>query len=112
MPFKNKADRKKYRANYIRKHYKENKQYYLDKAEERKQRLYKDIIVVTKDKSCADCKHRFPTVCMDFDHVRGKKLFNISIGYYGVSITALLKEIEKCDVVCANCHRLRTASRI
>jgi len=62
-----------------------------------------------KDVPCADCGGRFPSVCMDFDHVRGEKLFLVckpnSIG------PALDEEIKKCDVVCSNCHRIRTHNR-
>lgn len=50
---------------------------------------------------------------MDFDHVRGEKKFNISIAAVKLmSIAIVQSEIEKCDVVCANCHRERTFKRI
>jgi hypothetical protein len=63
-----------------------------------------------KDKPCLDCGNRFPSCCMDFDHVRGKKLFGITVSGNRKWET-VLKEIEKCEVVCANCHRIRTAQR-
>ncbi len=44
---------------------------------------------------------------MDFDHVRGKKLFNIANGRYRTWKSVII-EIAKCDLVCANCHRIRT----
>ena len=50
---------------------------------------------------------------MDFDHVRGRKEFKISEAVqkaYALNIDNLHLEIAKCDVVCANCHRLRTAT--
>lgn len=54
---------------------------------------------------CVDCG--FTDVrCLDFDHVRGEKLFTI-----GKSFTfkweRILSEIGKCEVRCANCHRIR-----
>ena len=61
-----------------------------------------------KDVPCMDCGNRYPAVCMDFDHREDKK-FNI--GGSSVSKETLIKEIAKCDVVCANCHRLRTQAR-
>lgn len=49
---------------------------------------------------------------MQFDHVRGEKAFTIGHAVRVVSrIEALLTEIEKCDVVCANCHAIRTHER-
>lgn len=45
---------------------------------------------------------------MDFDHVRGTKKFAISTYAHAVSSETLTKEIAKCDLVCANCHRERT----
>ena len=97
---------------YTREHYAENKQYYVDKAIARKKKLYEEVIIVNKNKLCADCGQRFPIVCMDFDHARGVKKFNISSSYYQFSMKKVQEEIAKCDVVCANCHRFRTAQRI
>lgn len=69
------------------------------------------IINNLKDKPCMDCGNKFPPICMDFDHVRGKKVANISKLARAGKIDEALKEIEKCDLVCANCHRLRTDIR-
>jgi len=57
-----------------------------------------------------DCSGKFPVVCMDFDHVRGKKSFNISAAGPRTP-ESVLREIAKCDVVCSNCHRIRTQAR-
>lgn len=57
---------------------------------------------------CADCGHRYPYYVMDFDHRDpAKKEFNIST-FRARNPAALWAEIDKCDVVCANCHRERT----
>jgi hypothetical protein len=48
---------------------------------------------------------------MQFDHVRGEKLFNVSYFRSKAKIDFLLAEIAKCDVVCANCHAIRTHER-
>lgn len=92
--------------------YYENKEVYIEKSAARKKRIYLTVIVPAKDKPCADCSGAFPLVCMDFDHVRGEKLFTISSSYVNVSMAVLLEEIAKCDVVCANCHRIRTSKRV
>jgi hypothetical protein len=59
---------------------------------------------------CADCGESFPPYVMDFDHRDpSKKLFAITTGSsYLRSREKLIAEIEKCDIVCANCHALRT----
>lgn len=61
-----------------------------------------------RDIPCADCGGTFPPCCMHFDHVpeRGPKLFNLGAASH--SIKAVQAEIEKCDIVCANCHAIRT----
>lgn len=47
---------------------------------------------------------------MDFDHPPGTKEIAIGPNVYnpGVSFAKLKAEIEKCEVVCSNCHRIRT----
>jgi len=52
-----------------------------------------------------------PHVRADLDHVRGEKKFKVSEAVqkgYGIGFDRLLEEIKKCEVVCANCHRLRS----
>jgi hypothetical protein len=70
------------------------------------------IIVEAKDKPCMDCGGRFPTCAMDFDHVNDDKIANVSALVAASSSLARIKtEIEKCELVCANCHRVRTESK-
>jgi hypothetical protein len=67
-------------------------------------------IALIKKSPCADCGQTFPPCCMDFDHVRGEKRFSIS-RCVTRSWDAIQSEINKCDLVCANCHRIRTFKR-
>lgn len=65
-----------------------------------------------KENPCADCGRTYHPTQMDLDHVRGEKLFNISYGrVISIADDLLLEEIQKCDLVCSNCHRLRTWRR-
>lgn len=57
---------------------------------------------------CVDCGETDPIV-LDADHVRGKKHFNISAMLQGYAWSAVLEELEKCEMRCANCHRRKTA---
>jgi len=65
-----------------------------------------------KNRPCKDCRKKYDPVCMDFDHVRGKKIFALREVYSKrYAHEKVVREIAKCDVVCANCHRLRTKKR-
>lgn len=66
----------------------------------------------SKNVPCADCHLPFPWYCMDFDHVRGKKLFTLGTAPNKLrAIEVVKREIAKCDPVCSNCHRKRTYRR-
>lgn len=60
---------------------------------------------------CTDCGYNAHPAALEFDHILGGKQANVSalIGYTWVRIQA---EIAKCEVVCANCHRIRTVERL
>lgn len=59
---------------------------------------------------CTDCGER-DTIVLEFDHVRGRKLFGISYLKRMGSLEQMVIEIAKCEVVCANCHKRRTHAR-
>jgi hypothetical protein len=63
-----------------------------------------------KEQPCLDCESSFPSVAMDFDHVRGEKVADIS-DMWSWGRDRVLEEITKCELVCANCHRVRTQTR-
>ena len=60
---------------------------------------------------CMDCGSTVRAV-MEFDHVRGVKVANISkMVATAASAQDVRDELNKCDLLCANCHRVRTARR-
>lgn len=63
-----------------------------------------------KSRPCADCGKRYPPYVMDLDHVRGEKRFALANGHRKAD-ERFHAEIDKCEVVCANCHRERTHQR-
>lgn len=63
-----------------------------------------------KNKPCTDCGRLYPTECMEWDHVRGAKKFAIADAPTR-SRADVEVELLKCDLVCANCHRIRTVQR-
>jgi hypothetical protein len=64
-----------------------------------------------KTHPCVDCGET-DIIVLDFDHVRGTKRKDVSfMAASGYSLKAIQEEINKCDVVCSNDHRRRTAKR-
>lgn len=104
------------RAEYGRMHYAANRQRYIDQAQRRKEELratnYKLLIRFLRANPCVDCGED-DVLVLEFDHVSGKS-FQIAAALrdrFWAEIVAEINEIKKCDVVCANCHRRRTAQR-
>ena len=65
-----------------------------------------------KSNPCVDCGNKFDACCMDFDHVRGEKVYNIgSMFAHHYSKDLIEAELAKCELVCSNCHRIRTRDR-
>lgn len=65
------------------------------------------------ERGCADCGYNEYACVLDFDHRLGEeKLYTPAhMPKYKLSIERMMAEIAKCDVVCANCHRIRTMKR-
>lgn len=67
------------------------------------------LIRANKDIPCMDCGEEFPSYVMQFDHREpALKLFTIGSSAGAYTREEILAEIAKCDVVCANCHAIRT----
>jgi thiol:disulfide interchange protein len=104
-------DRKK----YSHEHYLANIELYRERSRlssKRQRDKKRQVIVDAKSRPCADCGIQYPSYVMQFDHVRGDKVANVSNMYtdtYGMA--RILAEIDKCEVVCANCHAIRTHTR-
>jgi len=82
------------------------KKCYKNKLKER--RLLIDSIKLKK--GCELCGYKKNPVALDFDHLDPtKKSFTIGTKYTSVALERLTKEIEKCRVLCANCHRIETS---
>lgn len=72
----------------------------------------KKVVNSAKEKPCADCGIQYPYYVMQFDHVTGKKTAGVSRLKQSAAKSTVLKEIEKCEVVCANCHAERSFRRL
>lgn len=98
MQFRYQSNRKRHDANTI--------------VNQRKRRTEQRRLVFDylKVHPCVDCGNSNPIV-LEFHHVRGVKEANVgSLISGGYSDETIFSEIAKCDVVCSNCHKIRTAS--
>jgi formate-dependent nitrite reductase cytochrome c552 subunit len=96
-----------------RDYYRANKGHFYTLQRERRQTLKAFIEWLKAGVPCADCGGCFAPEAVDFDHVNGEKRFNIGgvASGRGVSLETLQSELMKCELVCANCHRVRTRRR-
>ncbi len=99
---------------YVRSHYQAYRTKYIQKARLRnaaQSKINGDFLIeYLSQHPCVDCGED-DIVVLEFDHQRDK-LLNVSVlSREGYSLDKLKQEIAKCEVVCANCHRRRTAKQ-
>jgi len=83
---------------------------YDQRSMRRRKEVAREWLHKEKNAPCLDCRKKYPVICMDFDHVRGRKLFTLSHAWR-FSPSERLKERKKCELVCSNCHRIREERR-
>lgn len=96
---------------YAKRYYKANKKECVLRAKEgnraRRLKTLKWISDYLDTHCCVDCGEANPVV-LEFDHVRGKKKIQVKYAAHAAySLKAIEEEISKCEVRCANCHKLR-----
>jgi hypothetical protein len=104
---------KECRKEYDKKYYKKNQAACIKRKKEgkarRRQESIRNVLKYLDTHPCVDCGETDKLV-LTFDHVRGKKLFNISDAMTaGVTWKRIERELKKCEVRCANCHLRKTA---
>lgn len=99
---------------YRKQHYQANREKYLAKIkvkkQEQKNRLKEFLWNYKLAHPCVRCGESDPIV-LEFDHLEDKQLNIARVGSQGWSIEKLEEEISKCQVLCANCHRKKTAAQ-
>src|SRR5690554_4154882 len=88
--------------------YSSNKKYYLDRNRELRASNRERYKKTKEGKPCTRCGGLFPQVCMDYDHIDHKSKRLCVAQMMGYSWNVIQKEIDKCELVCANCHRIKT----
>jgi hypothetical protein len=80
-------------------------------AQRARWRHHADILDQLRSVPCADCGGRFAQCAMDFDHRDPSTKLGVVTRMINASYRRMMVEVAKCDIVCANCHRLRTFER-
>lgn len=102
-------------SEYARQHYKRNKDRYAEVARKNKSRQKTEkqsfVYGIKESNACADCNRFHPYYVMQFDHLFDKENNVSALVSSNYSLNAILSEIQKCDLVCTNCHKHRTYTR-
>lgn len=61
---------------------------------------------------CTDCGYNKDARALEFDHLPGTEKTNTVMALCYKSWNVIWAEVEKCEVVCANCHAIRTMDRL
>jgi len=69
------------------------------------------IAAIKLERGCVDCGYNRYPEALDFDHLPGAEKVKTVALMWGWSWDKVLAEIDKCEVVCSNCHRHRTKVR-
>ena len=100
------------RKEYDRKYHAKNRERRVAQARVRHERLMEWYRRLKAETPCADCGANFHPAAMQWDHLPGtEKLIEVSLLVRRDSPRLLRREIEKCELVCANCHAVRSYER-
>ena len=97
---------------YQRQHYQKNKDYYRSKSGEHKRKIRKEVDKLKEAGSCSVCKKSYPAPVMDYHHLGDKSLEVSHMISNSMSREKVFAEIDKCVLLCANCHRLTHAGLV
>lgn len=103
---------KKCKRENDKRYYRKNKERMKDQIKEakenRKSLVLEKVVEYLKENPCLHCSEINPIV-LEFDHLHSKE-YNVSTMISeGFGWEKVKKEIDKCQVLCANCHRIKTA---
>jgi hypothetical protein len=93
-----------------REHYARNKEYYAQRNKDRKEELRQWLVSLKEDIPCVQCDTVFHHKAMEWHHrdPTTKSFMIANAINRNYSKKRILEEIAKCDLTCANCHRIAT----
>jgi len=96
-------------------HYQSNKQIYKNRARTRNIQILREnkirLHAYLSTHPCVDCD-KTDIRLLEFDHVLGQKIKDVSrLLAQRQRWSNIVAEISKCEVHCANCHRIKTFER-
>lgn len=95
---------------YHKKYYSNTRAIHYEITTRRRIVLRQKLLEYLKEHPCVDCGESNP-ITLEFHHLKNKKYNIANIIKYVSSWDTVLKEIAKCDIVCSNCHKKRTAKQ-
>ena len=115
MPYKDKEYAKAKHREYSREHYLRNIDEIKARTASRNKRVREEnrefIINIKESTPCTDCGQNYPFYVMHFDHIYEKNASISNLWRSSNSIKRIQQEIDNCEIVCANCHAIRTHER-
>lgn len=111
MPFKDKNKKLEWRRSYYRKRYRESEAVRKDfrlRAKKLRLKLRKWLEEIRASRGCKECGERHPA-CLEFHHLDPKQddIYLSDMVSRRLGRKRILLEIDKCVVLCSNCHRKR-----
>jgi hypothetical protein len=108
MPYKDKEKQKAAQKAW----YESNKELTIKRSNSSREKRKVIVRTIKESSPCQDCGVSYPYYVMQFDHVGvDQKVANVNVLLSSSSLQSALDEIEKCELVCANCHATRTWKR-
>jgi len=96
---------------YAKQHYEANKSQYFQRNQRTRKRAKAKLMEQKADTPCTDCGQKFHPYIMEFDHLDPSTKISAIGRMNAASGRTFTEELAKCELVCANCHKLRTFRR-
>ena len=105
MPFKDPETKKKYMKSYNEGWYAQNREVRIAQIRQRKRRIRESLNEYKRSRGCQRCDENHPHA-LDFHHTGQKTHLVSHMISDGFGIESIMEEVNKCILLCANCHRL------